>query len=114
MPRSTYPYVRLKKGFMYLVAIIDWYSRYVLSWKISNSLDAAFCIEALEEALMVYGFPEIFNTDQGTQFTCEGFINLLLANNIKISMDAKGRAFDNISRVPKKSSFVVLSITHKY
>lgn len=89
-------YVRLKKGFIYLVAIIDWYSRYVLSWKISNSLDAGFCIEALEEALLMYGFPEIFNTDQGSQFTCENFINLLLANNIKVSMDAKGRAFDNI------------------
>lgn len=89
-------YVRLKQGFIYLVAIMDWYSRYVLSWEISTSLDANFCVEALEEALMVYGYPEIFNTDQGVQFTSEDFINVLLANNIKISMDAKGRAFDNI------------------
>lgn len=75
---------------------MDWYSRYVLSWKISNTLDSSFCIEALEDALMLYGFPEIFNSDQGSQFTSDAFTGLLLANKIKISMDARGRVFDNI------------------
>lgn len=89
-------YIRLSKGFMYLVAIMDWYSRYVLSWRLSNSLESSFCIEALTDALMQYGFPDIFNSDQGSQFTSEGFTGLLLANKIQISMDAKGRAFDNI------------------
>ncbi len=89
-------YIRLSQGFVYLVAVMDWYSRYVLSWRLSNSLDTLFCIEALEDALMYYGFPEIFNTDQGVQFTSEAFTGLLLGNGIKISMDAKGRAFDNI------------------
>lgn len=89
-------YIRLAHGFIYLVAVMDWYSRYVLSWKISNSLEADFCVEALEDALMLYGFPEIFNSDQGVQFTSEIFTGLLLAQGIKISMDAKGRAFDNI------------------
>ncbi|CAM4406613.1 MAG: IS3 family transposase ISPpu29 [Legionellaceae bacterium] len=89
-------YIRLSQGFIYLVAVIDWYSRYVLSWRLSNSLDASFCIETLEDALMLHGFPEIFNSDQGVQFAREAFTGLLLANGIKISMDAKGRAFDNI------------------
>lgn len=89
-------YIRLSQGFVYLVAVMDWYSRYVLSWRLSNSMDSTFCIEALEDALMIYGFPDIFNTDQGAQFTSEAFTGLLLANKIKISMDAKGRAFDNI------------------
>ena len=89
-------YIRLSQGFMYLVAVMDWYSRYVLSWRLSNSLDASFCIEALEDALLFNGLPEIFNTDQGVQFTSDGFINILQANNIRISMDGKGRAFDNI------------------
>lgn len=89
-------YIRLSQGFVYLVAIMDWYSRYVLSWRLSNSLDTLFCIETLEDALMIYGIPEIFNSDQGVQFTSEAFTGLLLANEIKISMDAKGRAFDNI------------------
>lgn len=89
-------YVRLRQGFVYLVAIIDWYSRYVLSWKLSNSLDTSFCLESLEEALLMYSVPEIFNTDQGSQFTSKEFTDLLLANNIKISMDSKGRALDNI------------------
>lgn len=93
---SDITYIRLAEGFIYLVAIMDWHSRYVLSWRISNSLDASFCVEALEGALMFYGFPEIFNTDQGAQFTSESFTGLLLANKIKISMDGKGRAFDNI------------------
>lgn len=89
-------YIRLSQGFVYLIAVMDWHSRYVLSWRLSNSLDASFCIEALEDALMQYGRPEIFNTDQGVQFTSEAFTGLLLTNGIKISMDAKGRAFDNI------------------
>jgi putative transposase len=89
-------YIRLFQGFIYLVAIMDWYSRYVLSWRLSNSLDSSFCLEALADALMFYGFPEIFNSDQGVQFTSEGFTGLLLSNGIRISMDGKGRAFDNI------------------
>jgi putative transposase len=93
---SDITYVRLRSGFIYLVAIIDWYSRYVLSWRISNSLDASFCIDALQDALLYYGCPEIFNTDQGSQFTSEGFTDILLTNDIKISMDGRGRAFDNI------------------
>ena len=84
-------YVRLHKGFVYLTAIIDWYSRYVLSWRISTTLDRSFCIEALQEALAQYGNPEIFNTDQGCQYTSEAFTGLLKANQIKISMDGKGR-----------------------
>ena len=74
---------------MYLVAIIDWYSRYVLSFRLSNTLDADFCVEALKEALM-FGKPEIFNTDQGSQFTSQSFIEELVNNQISISMDAKG------------------------
>lgn len=93
---SDITYIRLTQGFVYLVAIMDWYSRYVLSWKLSNTLDALFCVEALEEALMLYGFPEIFNSDQGVQYTSEIFTGILLNNAIQISMDAKGRAFDNI------------------
>lgn len=93
---SDITYIRLSPGFVYLVAVMDWYSRYVLSWKLSNTLDATFCIEALEEALMCYGFPEIFNSDQGVQYTSDAFTGLLLANGINISRDAKGRAFDNI------------------
>jgi putative transposase len=89
-------YIRLAQGFVYLTAIMDWYSRYVLSWKLSNSLDTSFCIDALEDALMLYGFPEIFNSDQGSQYTSDAFTSILLANRIKISMDGRGRAFDNI------------------
>jgi putative transposase len=88
-------YIRIKGGFVYLVAIIDWFSRYVLSWRISNSLDTLFCIEALEEAFK-YGLPEIFNTDQGCQFTSENYVKILLDKLIKVSMDGKGRALDNI------------------
>lgn len=88
-------YIRLSRGFMYLVAIMDLYSRYVLSWRLSNTLDARFCIEALEEALR-FGRPEIFNSDQGAQFTCNEFIAVLQAHGIKISMDSRGRAMDNI------------------
>ena len=88
-------YIRLDHGFAYLVAIMDWHSRYVLSWRICNSLEADFCVEALEEALK-YGRPEIFNTDQGCQFTSFAFTSALKENNIKISMDGKGKVFDNI------------------
>jgi len=89
-------YVPMSWGFMYLVAIMDWHSRKVLSWRVSNSMDAYFCVEALEEAIDKYGCPEIFNTDQGCQFTSESFINVLKRNNIKISMDGRGRFQDNI------------------
>lgn len=89
-------YVRLSQGFVYLVAIMDWYSRYVLSWRLSNTLDTSFCIEALEDALLLYGCPKIFNSDQGTQFTSDAFTQLLLNRPILISMDGKGRVYDNI------------------
>lgn len=89
-------YIRLKQGFVYLCAVIDWHSRYVLSWRISISLHAEFCVEALQEALTKYGCPEIFNTDQGVQFTSEEFIKVLQEHNIAISMDGKGRALDNV------------------
>jgi len=89
-------YIRLKRGFVYLTAIVDWYSRYVLAWRISTTLDRRFCIEALNEAMMKYGKPEIFNTDQGCQYTSEEFTDILKAAGIKISMNGKGRALDNI------------------
>lgn len=89
-------YIPLARGFAYLVAIMDWYSRRVLAWRLSNSLDTAFCIEALEDALARFGQPEIFNTDQGSQFTSEAFTQVLLARGIKISMDGKGRCLDNV------------------
>lgn len=89
-------YVRLKHGYVYLVAIMDWYSRAVLSWRLSNTLDASFCCEALQEALDAYGTPEIFNTDQGSQFTCEAFTSILTRRHVSISMDGRGRALDNV------------------
>jgi putative transposase len=88
-------YIQLREGFLYLVAIIDWYSRYVLSWRLSNTLDVSFCLEALEEALDK-GTPTIFNSDQGSQFTSKDFTRILLDKGIKISMDGRGRVFDNI------------------
>ncbi|OHC00184.1 MAG: integrase [Planctomycetes bacterium RIFCSPHIGHO2_12_42_15] len=88
-------YIRLKGGFLYLVAILDWYSRYVLSWRLSNSLDVHFCVEALEDALKK-GCPGIFNSDQGSQFTSNDFTGILLSKGIAISMDGRGRVFDNI------------------
>jgi putative transposase len=88
-------YIPMERGFLYLVAIMDWYSRYVLSWRLSNTLDAAFCIEALQEALRE-GRPEIFNTDQGAQFTGEAFTGLLEQHNVRISMDGKGSYNDNL------------------
>lgn len=89
-------YIPMRKGFLYLVAIMDWHSRKVLSWRLSNSLDAAPCVEALEEALANYGTPEIFNSDQGCQFTSEDFTDVLKDNGVKISMDGKGRWIDNV------------------
>jgi putative transposase len=89
-------YVRLDRGFAYLVSIIDWYSRKVLSWRLSNTLDAAFCIDCLEGALQRFGAPEIFNSDQGVQFTSEAFTGVLKREGVKISMDGRGRALDNI------------------
>jgi len=89
-------YIRLRHGFAYLVVIMDWHSRSVLSWRLSNTIDSSFCCEALDEALRLYGPPEIFNSDQGCQFTSEAFISRLTAKQISISMDGRGRAFDNI------------------
>lgn len=89
-------YIRLARGFAYLVAIIDWYSRRVLSWRIRNSLEAAFCVDCLEDALRVHGKPEVFNSDQGVQFTSEAFTGVLKREAIAISMDGRGRAYDNI------------------
>ena len=89
-------YVPMEKGFGYLVAIMDWHSRKVLSWRLSNTLDADFCIQALEAAIQDYGCPEIFNTDQGAQFTAEAWIGILKNHGIQISMDGKGRYHDNI------------------
>lgn len=88
-------YIPMDSGFMFLVAIIDWFSRYVLSWRISNTLDAEFCLEALDAALRL-GKPEIFNTDQGAQFTCSDFTGRLEGAGIRISMDGRGRALDNV------------------
>ena len=89
-------YIRLREGFVYLVAVIDWYSRKVLSWRVSNTLESTFCVEALEEAIAGYGTPDIFNTDQGVQFTSHKFTELLERHEIAISMDGKGRALDNV------------------
>jgi len=88
-------YIPMARGFLYLVVIMDWYSRYVLSWRLSNTLDAGFCVEALEEALSK-GRPDIFNTDQGAQFTGEAFTGLLRQRGVRISMDGKGRYSDNL------------------
>lgn len=89
-------YLRMARGFVYLTAIMDWYSRKVLAWRISNTLDAAFCVDCLEDALRHFGTPDIFNTDQGSQFTSEAFTGALAARGIRISMDGRGRAADNI------------------
>ncbi|EMA7641314.1 IS3 family transposase [Vibrio parahaemolyticus] len=89
-------YIPMAKGFLYLVAIIDWYSRKVLSWRLSNTMDTSFCIEALEEALKHYGPPDIFNSDQGSQFTSSEFTQKLTAHGVRISMDGKGRWVDNV------------------
>ena len=89
-------YIRLAGGFVYLTAVMDWYSRYVLSWELSVTMDNEFCVSALERALRCHGTPGIFNTDQGAQYTSREFIKVLKDNDIKISMDGKGRAMDNI------------------
>jgi putative transposase len=89
-------YIRLKHGFVFLTAIMDWYSRKILSWELSVTIDKYFCIEALESALRHFGKPEIFNSDQGSQFTSPSFTGILKENNIRISMDGKGRALDNV------------------
>ena len=89
-------YCPMAKGFMYLVVIMDWHSRRVLSWRVSNTLDTTFCVEALEEALRRFGTPEIFNSDQGSQFTSEAFTEVLKHKGVAISMDGKGRWVDNV------------------
>jgi len=88
-------YIRIGKGFAYLTAVIDWFSRYVLSWRLSNTLENTFCVDVLEEALNI-SKPEIFNTDQGSQYTAANFLKPLQENHIQISMDSRGRALDNI------------------
>ncbi len=89
-------YIPMERGFCYLVAVMDWASRMVLSWRLSNTLDSAFCVDALEEALTTYGRPAIFNTDQGSQFTSQAFIDVLRSHDISISMDGQGRWMDNV------------------
>lgn len=89
-------YIPMNKGFVYLTVILDWYSRRILSWRLSNSLDSSFCVDALEEALYRYGKPEIFNSDQGSQFTSEAFTDVLKVHDIRISMDGKGAWRDNV------------------
>ncbi len=92
---SDITYVPMRRGFMYLTAVIDWYSRYVLSWRLSNTMDVGFCLEALEEAL-TQGRPEIFNTDQGSQFTSREYTGRLEASGVAVSRDGRGRALDNV------------------
>lgn len=89
-------YIPMAHGFLYLIAIVDWYSRMVLAWRLSNTMDSQFCVDALEEALHHWGSPEIFNTDQGAQFSSTSFTDVLLAKHIAISMDGKGRCLDNV------------------
>jgi len=89
-------YLPMARGFMYLVAIMDWHTRKVLSWRISNTMDSDFCVEALQEALSRYGTPEVFNTDQGAQFTADAFTRVLKDHGVAISMDGKGRWIDNV------------------
>lgn len=92
---SDITYIPMRRGFLYLVAVMDWHSRHVLAWRLSNSMDVDFCIEAVEDSFQ-HGVPEIFNTDQGAQFTSRDFTNVLKAQGISISMDGKGRAIDNV------------------
>jgi len=89
-------YIPLAMGFCYLMAVVDWFSRAVLAWRLSNTLDVGFCVEALEDALANFGVPDIFNTDQGVHFTSEDFTTALLAHDVRISMDGKGRCLDNV------------------
>ena len=96
LPRPTHPYIPMACGFLYLMAIIDWASRAVLAWRLSNTNDASFCAAALEEALLRFGKPRIFNTDQGSTFTAEAFTSKLVTAGVVISMDGRGRFMDNI------------------
>ena len=89
-------YIPMARGFVYLAAVVDWFTRRVLSWRLSITMEVAFCIEAVEEALAKYGKPEIFNTDQGSQFTSAAFTGLLLENGVAISMDGRGAWRDNV------------------
>jgi len=89
-------YIPMRRGFLYLVAVIDWSTRAVLSWRLSNTMDSDFCVEALEDALRRHGAPEIFNTDQGSQFTSFAFTSVLKEHGVRISMDGKGRCLDNV------------------
>lgn len=89
-------YVPMAKGFMYLTAVIDWYSRFILAWRLSNTLNTDFCLQVVQEAFDNYGTPEIFNTDQGCQYTSKDFVNLIKDHKVKFSMDGKGRALDNV------------------
>ena len=93
---SDITYVPMRRGFMYLTAVMDWYARKVLSWRLSNTLDHGFCVEALRDAIESYGVPDIFNTDQGCQYTSHDFTGALKEHHIKISMDSKGRWMDNV------------------
>ena len=106
-------YIPMKTGYMYLAAVIDWYSRYVLAWQLSNTIDSSFCVQALKDALS-QGRPEIFNTDQGSQFTSDDFTGELLKNDIRISMDGRGRALDNvfIERLWWTVKFEIIYPTH--
>jgi putative transposase len=92
---SDITYIRMENGFVFLTAVIDWFSRYVIAWRLSNTLDSLFCVEALQESLKL-AKPVIFNTDQGVQYTAKGFTETLEGNGIQVSMDGKGRAIDNI------------------
>src|SRR3954470_18179968 len=92
----THPYIPIGRGFLYLVAVMDWASRAVLAWRLSNTMDVSFCVSALEEALARFGRPEIFNTDQGSQFTSAAFTGVLASAGIRISMDGRGRWMDNV------------------
>lgn len=94
---SDITYIRLEHGFVYLTAVMDWYTRKILSWELSTSMDSSFCVSALKRAMRIYGKPEIFNTDQGAQYTCKDFQDILRNAEVKISMDGKGRALDNIA-----------------
>lgn len=89
-------YIPMKNGFMYLCSVIDWYSKHLLAWQLSNTMDASFCIDCLADAVQTYGKPEILNTDQGSQFTSEAFIEKVLGYDTRLSMDGKGRATDNV------------------
>ena len=93
---SDITYIRMSGGFVYLTAVMDWYSRFVLSWEVSVTMETDFCVSSLERSMRLYGAPEIFNTDQGSQYTSKEFTGILHDNGVKISMDGKGRAMDNI------------------